>query len=59
VAPTKATNGSGQTAPSNLITPIVLTKDNIKTTVVADGLYSVAQICTPDYAAACKSAGLE
>ncbi|WP_280723912.1 substrate-binding domain-containing protein [Kitasatospora sp. MAA4] len=56
--PTTATSGSGQTVPSDLITPIVLTKDNIKTTVVADGLYTVAQICTPQYASACTAAGL-
>ncbi|GAA2157030.1 sugar ABC transporter substrate-binding protein [Kitasatospora kazusensis] len=58
VTPTTATSGSGQTVPSDLITPIVLTKDNVKTTVVADGLYTVAQICTPDFAAACTAAGL-
>lgn len=57
--PTTATNGSGQVVPSNLITPIVLTKDNIKTTVVADGLYTVDQICTPTYDAACRAAGLK
>nr|WP_232246353.1 substrate-binding domain-containing protein [Kitasatospora mediocidica] len=56
--PTTATSGSGQSVPSDLITPIVLTKDNIKTTVVADGLYTVAQICTPQYASACTAAGL-
>ncbi|WP_035845052.1 sugar ABC transporter substrate-binding protein [Kitasatospora azatica] len=59
VAPTTATSGSGVKVKANLITPIVLTKDNIKTTVVADGLYTVAQICTPDYAAACTAAGLQ
>ncbi|MER5867182.1 substrate-binding domain-containing protein [Kitasatospora sp. NPDC002040] len=59
VTPTTATSGSGQNVPSNLITPVVLTKDNIKTTVVADGLYTVAQICTPTYAAACDAVGLK
>jgi D-xylose transport system substrate-binding protein len=59
LTPTTATNGSGTSVASNLITPVVLTKDNIKTTVVADGLYTVAQICTPDYAAACTAAGLQ
>ncbi|WP_441248063.1 sugar ABC transporter substrate-binding protein [Kitasatospora sp. McL0602] len=59
VAPTTATSGSGTAVKSNLITPIVLNKDNIKTTVVADGLYTVAQICTPDFAAACTAAGLQ
>ncbi|MEE1786220.1 substrate-binding domain-containing protein [Streptomyces sp. SP17BM10] len=59
VAPTTATNGSGHKTLANLITPVVVTKDNVKTTVVQDGLYTVAQICTPDYAAACQSAGLQ
>ncbi|MGW2545553.1 substrate-binding domain-containing protein, partial [Kitasatospora sp. NPDC001574] len=56
--PTTVTNGSGNSVPANLITPIVLTKDNIKTTVVADGLYTPQQICTADYAAACAEAGI-
>ncbi|MCX4751678.1 substrate-binding domain-containing protein [Kitasatospora sp. NBC_01287] len=59
VVPTTATSGSNTKVPSMLITPIVLTKDNIKTTVVADGLYTVPQICTPDYAADCSAAGLQ
>ncbi|MFD0259001.1 substrate-binding domain-containing protein [Kitasatospora indigofera] len=53
-----STSGSGNKVPSVLITPIVLVKANIKDTVVKDGLYTVAQICTPDYAAACADAGL-
>ena len=59
VVPTTATSGSGQSVPSNLITPTAVDKSNIKATVVQDGLYTVAQICTPDFAAACKAAGLE
>ncbi|MFF1903453.1 substrate-binding domain-containing protein [Kitasatospora sp. NPDC058218] len=58
LVPVTVTNGSGNKVPADLITPVVLTKDNIKTTVVADGLYTVPQICTPDYAAACAQAGL-
>ncbi|MEV4559970.1 substrate-binding domain-containing protein [Kitasatospora sp. NPDC049285] len=57
--PTSSTNGSGNKVAALLIAPTVLTKDNIKTTVVADGLYTVPQICTPDYAAACQAAGLQ
>ncbi|MEU9079342.1 sugar ABC transporter substrate-binding protein [Kitasatospora sp. NPDC004745] len=59
VVPTSSTSGSGNKVPSNLITPIVVNKDNVKTTVVQDGLYTVAQICTPEYAAACTAAGLQ
>ncbi|MER7583946.1 substrate-binding domain-containing protein [Kitasatospora sp. NPDC097691] len=58
LAPTTATNGSNNKVLANLLTPIVVNKDNVKTTVVQDGLYTVAQICTPDYAAACQAAGL-
>ncbi|MER7667559.1 substrate-binding domain-containing protein [Kitasatospora sp. NPDC096128] len=59
LVPTTVTNGSGHKVPANLLTPIVVTKDNVKDTVVADGFYTVAQICTPDYADACKAAGLQ
>ncbi|WP_037608998.1 sugar ABC transporter substrate-binding protein [Streptacidiphilus rugosus] len=52
------TSGSGNVVPSDLLTPVLVNKANIKTTVIADGLYTVAQICTPEFAAACKSAGL-
>jgi D-xylose transport system substrate-binding protein len=45
--------------PSVLLTPVAVTKDNIKTTVVADGFWTVQQICTADYAAACTAAGLQ
>ena len=35
-----------------------LTKDNVKDTVVADKLYTIEQICTSAYSAACQAAGL-
>ncbi|MET7452243.1 substrate-binding domain-containing protein [Streptomyces sp. NPDC005574] len=53
------TSGSGDKVPSQLLTPVSVTKANIKDTVVKDGLYSVQDICTSAYAAACKSAGLK
>ncbi|MDV9188724.1 substrate-binding domain-containing protein [Streptomyces sp. SR27] len=59
LTPTTATSGSGQKVPATLLTPIVVDKSNIKDTVVKDGLYTVAEICTPTYAAACKDAGLQ
>ncbi|MFI0820630.1 substrate-binding domain-containing protein [Streptomyces sp. NPDC021098] len=45
--------------PATLIPPISLTKDKIKSTVVKDGLYTVAQICTAKLKAACDAAGLK
>ncbi|MGW5419966.1 substrate-binding domain-containing protein [Streptomyces sp. NPDC003943] len=59
LAPLTVTNGSGDKVPANLLTPIVVTKNNIGDTVVKGGLYTVDEICTPTYAAACKQAGLE
>ncbi|WP_327185583.1 sugar ABC transporter substrate-binding protein [Streptomyces sp. NBC_01334] len=53
------TSGSGDKVPSQLLTPVSVTKANIKDTVIKDGLYTVADICTAEYAAACKTAGLQ
>ncbi|MEV0481289.1 substrate-binding domain-containing protein [Streptomyces sp. NPDC050508] len=59
LATTTQTSGSGNKVPSQLLTPVSVTKANIKDTVIKDGLYTVAQICTSEYAAACKTAGLQ
>jgi D-xylose transport system substrate-binding protein len=44
---------------SFIFDPIVVTQDNIMDTVVADGFYSVEDICTDQYADACADAGIE
>lgn len=44
--------------PSVLLSPVALTVRNIKDTVVRDGVYTIGQICTPKYRAACDKAGL-
>ncbi|MFC7918315.1 MULTISPECIES: sugar ABC transporter substrate-binding protein [unclassified Streptomyces] len=59
LATTEVTSGSGDKVPAKLLTPVSVTKANIKDTVVKDGLYTVDQICTAQYAAACKAAGLQ
>ncbi|MEV4430332.1 substrate-binding domain-containing protein [Streptomyces sp. R-07] len=59
LVPTTVTSGSDHKVAATLLTPVVVNKDNIKDTVVKDGLYTVQEICTPTYAAACKDAGLE
>ncbi|MGW0389925.1 sugar ABC transporter substrate-binding protein [Streptomyces sp. NPDC003042] len=45
--------------PSVLIPVVSLTKANIKDTVVKDGVYTVDEICTEKYAAACATIGLK
>jgi D-xylose transport system substrate-binding protein len=37
----------------------VVTKDNVNDTVIKDNYWTADQICTPQYAAACKSAGIQ
>jgi D-xylose transport system substrate-binding protein len=54
----KTDNGMKQ-VPSVLRKPVAVTKDNIQDTIVKDGFWTVQQICTPEYAKACKQAGLE
>jgi D-xylose transport system substrate-binding protein len=53
----KTDNGAMQ-VPSVLLTPVAVTKDNIKDTVVKDGFYKISDICTGKYAAGCKQIGL-
>lgn len=55
----KTVNNGKMDVPSVLLTPIAVTKDNIKDTVVKDGFWTVDQICTADYASACTAAGLQ
>ena len=43
---------------SYIFKPIVVTKDNVADTVVKDKFYKASDICTADYADACKAAGL-
>ncbi|WP_037671209.1 sugar ABC transporter substrate-binding protein [Streptomyces griseus] len=44
--------------PAVLLTPQSVTVDNIEQTLVADGVYTVGQICVPNLRAACEKAGL-
>lgn len=44
---------------SFIFDPIVVTQDNVMDTVVADGFYSVEDICTDEYADACAAAGIK
>ncbi|WP_328911791.1 MULTISPECIES: sugar ABC transporter substrate-binding protein [unclassified Streptomyces] len=59
VADGSSTSGSGQDVPSKLLTAQSVTKANVKDTVLKDGLYTLDQICTGEFAQACKDAGLQ
>ncbi|MFE2551201.1 substrate-binding domain-containing protein [Streptomyces sp. NPDC059355] len=45
--------------PSVLVPGIALTKSNIRATVIDDGIYTVSEICTDKYKAACDEMGLK
>ncbi|GHI06127.1 solute-binding protein [Streptomyces cellostaticus] len=44
--------------PSKLVQVSALTKSKIKDTVISDGIYTVGEICTAKYKAACAAIGL-
>ena len=45
--------------PTELLLPVVVTRENILETVVKEGLYTVEQICTAPLAEACAAAGIK
>jgi D-xylose transport system substrate-binding protein len=52
------TNNGNKDVPSILLTPVAVTKDTVKSTVIADGFWTRDQVCTADYASACQTAGI-
>jgi D-xylose transport system substrate-binding protein len=55
---TRKLNNGNTEVPSILLEPIAVTKENVKSTVVADGFVTPSELCTGPYAAACKEAGI-
>jgi D-xylose transport system substrate-binding protein len=52
------TSNGKKSVPSVILTPVAVTKANIEDTVVKDGYWTPAQICTSAFASACTSAGI-
>lgn len=50
-------NKSGQ-VPTFLLQPVVVTRDNVKSTVVADGFVTATALCAGQYAEACRQLGI-
>jgi D-xylose transport system substrate-binding protein len=51
-------NNGQKDVPAVILTPVAVTRDNIRDTVVRDGLWTINEICTSAYAAACRRIGL-
>ncbi|WP_437676549.1 sugar ABC transporter substrate-binding protein [Sorangium sp. So ce131] len=54
----KTVNNGKKDVPSVLLVPLAVTKENLKDTVIADVFWTQEQICTTQYAEACKAAGI-
>ncbi len=54
----KTVNNGKADIKSVLLTPVAVNKTNVQSTVVADGFWTKADICTSQYAAACTAAGI-
>ncbi|MFF8909397.1 sugar ABC transporter substrate-binding protein [Streptomyces olivaceoviridis] len=52
-------SGTEKGIPAVIVPVVSLTKDNIKDTVIKQGYYTVDQICTAKYKAACDKIGLK
>ncbi len=52
-------NNGRANVPSVLLTPVAVTRDNVRDTVVRDQFYTVQEICTADLAQQCRDAGLQ
>jgi D-xylose transport system substrate-binding protein len=55
---TEEINNGKAKVPSAILEPVAVTKDNVKSTVVADGFVSAQELCTSAFKTACKEAGI-
>ncbi|MFF5406439.1 substrate-binding domain-containing protein [Streptomyces misionensis] len=59
IAKDKVDSPTTKQVPTVILPVTALTKDNIKDTVIKDGVYTAADICTSQYKAACDKLGLK
>jgi len=52
-------NNGKKSVPSVLLTPVAVTKSNVKSTVIKDLYDTPAQVCTSAFKAACNAAGIK
>ena len=56
---TGSTDNRRRMVPSVLLTPVAVRRDTVRTTVMADGFWSVAEVCAGSFADACRKAGIQ
>jgi D-xylose transport system substrate-binding protein len=52
------TSNGSKSVPSVILTPVAVTKNNVKDTVIKDGFWTTSQICKGRFAQACTRAGI-
>ena len=52
-------SGEVKGIPAKLYDAQVVTRENVASTIIADKVYQAAEICTPEYKAACEAAGVK
>jgi D-xylose transport system substrate-binding protein len=55
---TGTVSNDATSVPAVLVQPLAVTRRTLVSTVIADGFWTRAEICTAGYAPACKAAGL-
>ena len=55
---TQSIDNGERSVPAVLLTPVAVTADNVQSTIVADGFWTITQICTASLRSACDKAGL-
>jgi D-xylose transport system substrate-binding protein len=53
------TNNGKKDVPSTILTPVAVTKDNLKDTILKDKFWSVSEMCSGKYASGCKKLGIQ
>ncbi|MET9826800.1 MULTISPECIES: substrate-binding domain-containing protein [Streptomyces] len=59
IATSKSDSSTTKGVPTVLVPVVSLTKDNIKETVIKEGFYTLDEICSGNYKAACDKIGLK
>jgi D-xylose transport system substrate-binding protein len=54
----KTVDNGGTVVPALLVSPVAVTRQTVVSTVVADGYWTKADLCTDQYLAACAAAGV-
>lgn len=56
--PTQMMSNGSVEVPSVLLEPFTVTKDNVASVIIANGMYTADEICTAEYLQACRQAGV-